>query len=225
VTAVVTASAPGHRWGRIRLACTAASTALLALAVIILGLLTPGYSQSADAVSRLASPGEPWALPARAVIVAYGLMVMIGAAPLGRYMERRGQVLEACLTLYGLASVVAGLAPKDQPGAVPTAISEVHIAASVLAGSLAITAMMLVSVCGPTRVSRYAAAVLALLTTLAATAFKYAWGTPTYGVRERIVLALGMCWISAFAIRALILAGGQRRLWPTSIRWPSGSRR
>jgi hypothetical protein len=45
---------------------------------------------------------------------------------------------------------------------------------------------------------------MALLTGLAAGIFKYAWGTQMYGISERILLGLGMCWISALAARALI---------------------
>jgi hypothetical protein len=37
---------------------------VFARAVIVIGSLTPGYDQWSDAVSRLASPAEPWALAA-----------------------------------------------------------------------------------------------------------------------------------------------------------------
>jgi hypothetical protein len=63
--------------------------------------------------------------------------------------------------------------------------------------------MTLVSRCGPTRATRRAAAVMALLTGLAAAIFRYTWGTQLYGISERILLGLGMCWISALAARAL----------------------
>jgi Protein of unknown function (DUF998) len=66
-------------WSRIRLGCAAASAAVLTLAVIVIGSLTPGYDQWSDAVSRLASPGEPWALAARAAFAVYGLLVVAGA--------------------------------------------------------------------------------------------------------------------------------------------------
>jgi hypothetical protein len=66
-------------WSRSRLGCAAASAAVFALAVIVIGSLTPGYDQWSDAVSQLASPGEPWALAARAAFAAYGLLVVAGA--------------------------------------------------------------------------------------------------------------------------------------------------
>jgi hypothetical membrane protein len=194
----------GRRWSHVRLGCVAGSVALLALAVIVLGSLTPGFDQRADAVSRLASPGEPWALAARAAFAVYGSLVLAGAGALRPSAGRYGPVLTGCLMLYGLAAVVAGLAPKDQPGAVHTTVSEVHVVAAVLAGALAIAAMTLVSTCGPTRVTRRAAAAMALLTVVAAVIFKYTWGTHVYGISERILLALGMCWISALAAGVLL---------------------
>jgi Protein of unknown function (DUF998) len=138
-------------WFRVRLGCAAASAGVFAFAVIVIGSLTPGYDQWSDAVSRLASPGERWALGARAAFAAYGLLVAAGACTLRRYAGRHGRTLARCLTLYGLACVIAGVAPKDQPGAAHTAVSQVHVAAAVLAGALAIGTMTLVSRCGPTR--------------------------------------------------------------------------
>lgn len=197
-----------RRWSHVRLGCTAASAAVLALAVLILGSLTPGYDQGADAVSRLASPGEPWALAARGAFVAYGLLVLAGVGALQPDAGRYGRPLAACLTIYGLACLVAGLAPKDQPGAPHTTVSEVHVVACVLAGALAIAAMTLVSRCGATPATRRTAAAMALLTTVAAIIFKYTWGTRVYGISERVVLGLGMCWISALAAGVLLSGHG-----------------
>ena len=176
---------------------------MFALAVIVIGSLTPGYDQWSDAVSRLASPGEPWALAARAAFAAYGLLVVAGASALRQYAGHQRHKLARCLTLYAVACVVAGLAPKDQPGTAHTVVSQVHVAAAALAGALAIGAMTLVSRCSPTRATRRAAAAMALLTGLAAAIFKYTWGTQLYGISERVLLGLSMRWISALAARAL----------------------
>jgi Protein of unknown function (DUF998) len=191
-------------WSRVRLGCAAASSAVFTLAVIVIGSLTPGYSQWSDAVSRLASPGERWALAARAVFAVYGLLVIAGASTLRQYADRRGRVLALCLVLYGMACIIAGVAPKDQPGAPHTLVSQVHVDAAILAGALAIGAMGLMSRCGLSRAARRAAAAMALLTGLAAVAFRFTWGTQVYGVSERVLLGLGMFWISALATRALI---------------------
>jgi hypothetical protein len=192
-----------REWSRIRLGGVAASAALFALAVVVLGALTPGYDQWSETVSRLGSPGERWALAARAVFMAYGLLVIAGAGALRHCVQRRGGALAFLLTLYGAACIVAGLAPKDQPG-VHTAASQVHVASTVVGGSLAIGAMVLVARYGLTRRARRTAAALALLTTMASVALRCTWGTPVYGLLERVVLGLGMCWISVLAARALI---------------------
>jgi hypothetical protein len=191
-------------WFRIRLGCAAASSAVFAFAVIVIGALTPGYSQWSDPVSRLASRGEPWALEARAAFATYGLLVVAGASALRQYGGHRGHRLARCLTLYGVACVVAGVAPKDQPGTSHTVVSQVHVAAAVLAGALALGAMTLVSRCGLTRTTRCAALVMALLTGLAAGIFSLTWGTQVYGLSERVLLGMGMVWISALAVCALM---------------------
>ncbi|MBO0837461.1 MAG: DUF998 domain-containing protein, partial [Actinobacteria bacterium] len=97
-------------WSRIRLGCAAASAAVFAGATIVIGSLTPGYDQWSEAVSRLASPREPLALAARTAFAAYGLLVVAGAGPLRQCAGCHGRTLARCLTLYGLACVVAGLA-------------------------------------------------------------------------------------------------------------------
>jgi Protein of unknown function (DUF998) len=115
---------------------------------------------------------------------------------------RRGDWLARCLVLYGTACVVAGLAAKNQPGTAPTVVSQPHVAAAVLAGALLLTAMALVSRSGVTPANRRATLVLALLTGSAAGIFRLVWGTHVYGLTERVLLALGMGWLSALAASA-----------------------
>jgi hypothetical protein len=191
-------------WFHVRLGCAAASSAVFAFAVIVIGSLTPGYSQWSDPVSRLASPGEPCALQARAAFAAYGLLVVAGAGALRQYAGHQGHRLARCLVLYGVACVAAGVAAKDQPGAAPTLVSQVHVVAALLAGALLLGAMTLVSRCGPTRTTRRAAVAMVLLTGLAAGIFRLTWGTPSYGLSERVLLGLGMGWISALATTAFV---------------------
>jgi hypothetical membrane protein len=199
----VNAGLASREWSRIRLGGVAASAALFALAVVVLGALTPGYDQWSETVSRLASPGERWALAARAVFIAYGLLVIVGASALRHCVQRHGGALALLLALYGAACIVAGLAPKDQPG-IHTATSQVHVASTVAGGALAIGAMVLVARYGLTRRARRTAAALALLTTMASVILRCTWGSPVYGLCERVVLGLGMCWISVLAARVLI---------------------
>lgn len=212
-------------WCRVRLGCAAASAGVFAAAVIVIGSITPGYDQWSDAVSRLASPGERWGLAARAAFAAYGLLVVAGAGALRPYAGRQGPTLTRCLTLYGVACIIAGVAPKDQRGAPHTAVSQLHVAAAILAGALAIGAMTLVARYGPAPATRRAAAAMALLTALAAGIFRFTWGTQVYGISERILLGLGMCWISVLAARALIQAQSSQRSWLSLLvtRWAGGS--
>jgi hypothetical protein len=191
--------------------------AALALAVVVLGALTPGYNQWSDTVSRLGSPGERWALAAPAVFIGYGLLVVAGAGPLRAAVQHHGRTLALLLGLYGVTGIVAGLAPKDQPGAPHTAASQVHVASTVVGGALAIGAMVLVASYGLTSRARHAAIVMALVTGLAAAVFRFTWGTAVYGLCERLVLGLGMGWISAQAlllVRQPVLDGVPDQLDP-----------
>jgi hypothetical protein len=56
---------------------------------------------------------------------------------------------------------------------------------------------------GLNRRARRAAIVMVALTGLAAAVFRFTWGTPVYGLLERLVLGLGMGWVSALAAQAL----------------------
>ncbi|HEY1671625.1 MAG TPA: DUF998 domain-containing protein [Streptosporangiaceae bacterium] len=215
----------------VRLGCVAASSAVFAAAVTVIGSLTPGYNQWSDTVSRLGSPGERWALATRVVFMAYGLLVITGAGALRPSVRRHGRTLALLLRLYGVTCIVAGLAPKDQPG-VHTIASQVHVASTVTGGALAIGAMLLVARYGLTPRARRAAAVLALLTTAAAVVLRCTWGTPVYGLSERVVLGLGMGWISALAGSALYqrrhAAGGTSASADVSAEvsvWVSGAER
>jgi hypothetical protein len=56
--------------------------------------------------------------------------------------------------------------------------------------------MTLASRCGVTRTARRAAIAMGLLTGLAAGVFALTWGTQVYGLTERVLLDLGMGWIT-----------------------------
>lgn len=199
-------------WAWIRLGCAASSFPVFAVAVIILGSVTPGYSQWSDPVSRLASPGEPWAPGARAVFAIYGVVIIASAGSLRNCGQRHGHWVSLVLALYGLACVVAGIAPKNQPGTPPTLASQVHVTAAVLAGALLVGAMVLISRCAATIVTRRTATAMAALTGAAAGIFRLTWGTHLYGLSERLLLGLGMGWLSALAASALTSARKQSQL-------------
>ena len=73
--------------------------------------------------------------------------------------------------------------------------------------------------CTAASVALFAAAVVVLgalapCTGLAAAVFRFTWGTPVYGLCERVVLGLGTGWISVLATRALTRPPGRAR-WRT----------
>jgi hypothetical protein len=66
---------------------------------------------------------------------------------------------------------------------------------------------------------------MALLTALAAGIFRFTWGSQVYGISERVLLGLGMCWISVLAARALIQFRSSQHSWLSLLvtRWAGGS--
>jgi hypothetical protein len=175
----------------------------LAVAVILAGL-QPGYSWTADTVSRLGSPGQPHALMVRTAMIAYGLLVLATAAPLRRLVERGGVVLVTLVGAYGGAAVVAGLAPKDGPAVPPTAASQVHVAATVLGGAALIGATLLVARHGRRSIDRVTAAMAGTAGLALAVAFRALWGSPVYGLIERALLSLAALWLVTVSLRSVL---------------------
>jgi len=186
-------------WARIRLGSASASFPVLAIGVLALGLLTPGYSQLADPVSRLASSGERWAAEAASLIAIYGAMVIVGSGSLRQYLPRRANLVTLLLTSYGAACIVVSIAPKNQPGTPPTLISQVHVSAVVIGGAMLFGAMGLVARCAASRTIRSTAIAVGALSAAGAVALRLTWGTHVYGLNERLLLALGMGWLSILA--------------------------
>jgi hypothetical protein len=175
--------------------CARLSGVVLAATVVVVGIMTPGYRPEADTVSRLASPGQPHAALARTGFVLYGLLVLAGTPAV------RGP--RWLVGLYGLAAVLAGLAPKDAAGAPQSAWSAIHVDAAVL-GGVAIVAAMVVVACDRACPSghRRSSVAAAVATVTAAVAFTLSWGSPVYGLLERIVLAVPAVWVGSTALAA-----------------------
>jgi len=191
------------RFRTTRLACLVAGTGLLVVAVVVIGAMAPGYDPMTDTVSRLGSPGQPYAIWARTAFVLYGLLVLGGAAPLGDVAPTRRRSLTTAIAIYAAAAVVAGLARKDPPDVPSTFVSEVHVGATIVGGAGILFAMILVSRHAPLRVDRRLATVVAALTTVGVVVFRFSWGSALYGLIERSFLALAMLWLAALAARLL----------------------
>jgi hypothetical membrane protein len=176
-----------------------AGPAVLGLTVAVVGSLSPGYDQWADTVSRLGSPGQPHALVARAGTLIYGLVVLAGARLLGEAVHGRSREVGGLIAVYGAGAVVAGLAPKDAPSAAHTLLSQVHVDATLVGGLGILVAMLLVA-CGASAVAeRRLAAVAFVVTGSGALAFRLCWGSPVYGLVERVMIASAALWVAGLA--------------------------
>ena len=144
-----------------RLGGVAASVVLLAVTVIVVGSETPGYSQWADTVSHLASPGQPHARVTQACIVLYGLLIIAGSRPLGGRVPGRDRLLARLVALYGVAAVVAGVAPKDAPAVRRSLMSAIHVDATIAGGICIVAAMVVVASAAPELSARRLSAAVA----------------------------------------------------------------
>jgi hypothetical protein len=131
----------------------------------------------------------------RAALVTTGLIVVAVAPGIATAAVARGRGLARLLRLSGAATVVAGLAPKDRPGVPASTVSQLHVAAALVAVVALLAAMVVVAVSGPRRRDRTAATLAATLTVAAGAAFPFLWGTSLYGAAERAVLAVPACWL------------------------------
>jgi hypothetical protein len=197
---VIAPTSASLRAARIR--CIFAAAAVLAATIIVVGAMTSGYRPWADAVSRLASRDEPHRLVARAGLVLYGALVLIGAGPLAERDPAHQRLLAWLIGGFGVAGVVAGLAPKDPPRAPHTLISHVHVASTIVGGAMLLGAMAVVARFAPSRCDRRTAAGIGGVTTLGVVIFPFTWGSRIYGVLEISLLALATAWLVILAMRS-----------------------
>jgi hypothetical membrane protein len=195
-----------------------ASVPVLVATVVVVGSITPGYSQMADTVSRLGSPGQPHAWVARTGFVLYGLLVAAGAGSLGGQAPGRPRTLTWLVRGYAAAAVVAGLASKDPPGPVHTTTSQVHVVATIVGGGLLVAAMALVAHRTTARAARLVAVSFAAVTLMGAVVFRLTWGSSYYGLVERVLLAAGALWVAS-------LARDERRAGAATNRFQDSERR
>jgi hypothetical protein len=174
----------------------AVSAPALAIAFTLAAVHTPGYSNWRDTVSRLGSPGQSWAAFTRASFVGYGVVVLVASGPL-RDALRLPAAFGGLVRIYGVCAVIAGLAPKDMPGAPHTWMSSMHVASTIIGGCSIVGAMVLIFVADLPRPMRRLTFIAALATIAAAITLRFTWGSDFYGATERVLLLAAVGWLSA----------------------------
>ena len=161
------------------------TASIAALTVAIAGMLTPGYDPMTRTISRLASPGMPYAGAVAFAIVLVALSCFALAAAL-TYQSAR---LRAALVVAACALLVTAAVHLDPASATATAIH--RLASGVSALALAISpALMKRPYPRPSLiVGMVEAGVLATAPVLVVTPFN-AWGA-----WERMLLALALAWL------------------------------
>lgn len=208
-----------HRQRRVS-ALTAAAV-LLGVTVLVTGALTPGYDHRYDTVSRLASPGQHFAMVVRSAIVAVGVLVTLTARTLRDSAAPYRRPVSLLVGVAGAAAVVVGLAPKDPPDVGPTTLSQLHVAASLIGVGALVAAMAYVTWSSPHRAERRRSAASLTLIVIAGTAFPLAWGSVVYGLLQRIILLTALAWLVA-AARRNRRSGGDARDRPELARQALG---
>lgn len=176
------------------MALTAAAL-LLGVAVVGAGQLTPGYDHRYDTVSRLASPGQPFAVAVRSVIVAVGVLVTLTARMLRGSAASYRRLVSRLVAVAGAATVVVGVAPKDPPEVDPTTASRLHVAASLIGVGALVAAMIYVTWSSPHHMERRLSAGSLTLIVIASAAFPFTWGSAIYGLLQRVILLTALAWL------------------------------
>ena len=179
-----------------------AAAVLLGVTVVVTGELTPGYDHRYDTVSRLASPGQPYAMVVRSAIVAVGVLVVLNAEALRTSAATDRRLVSLLVGVAGAAVVVLGAAPKDPSDVGPTTVSQLHVAASLTGVGALVAAMVCVTWSSPHRADRRRSAASLTLIVTAGTAFPLTWGSVVYGLLQRVILLTALAWLVATAGRA-----------------------
>lgn len=200
---------------RILLGCGPAAGVVLVIAVAWASAVTPGFSQSADTISRLAAPGQPHPWILRSGLVLCGLLSAAFGAGLFRSLRRglfRWGVL-AGLAVFGIATAITGLA-RDYPvrgGSAPEWQGALHNAAARFAiyGIIAAMAALVPAALGRQSAHRHSAAVSAVALTLVAVTglFYPEVSASVRGLVQRLALSIVFAWMAAAAVIARRAAG------------------
>jgi hypothetical membrane protein len=186
-----------------------AAPVFFAVAVIVLGAYTPGYSHVYHTISELGETGAPYAGAASMVFIVTGLMIaLFGYGLLKSIPKYESQVFTGiCVIFYALLDFVgSGVFPVDSGGAANTVVASIHVNMTIL-GEMAALAMPVVflwdteNVLGWTQLRKFSMWI-AVFSIPASMFLVYAIGGNTPGVNDspiglaqRILVGLFLTWI------------------------------
>jgi hypothetical protein len=196
---------------RVLFMCGMAAVLLYVLAVILGGILRPGYSHLSMAVSELIESGAPNMLLLDVIFIVYNVLLMVFAWAVG--MSTRGEglrlitagsIILGVVGLLGLALIA--FFPMDPRGAAPTIQGTGHL---FLAGALSIGSILTVFFLGVGSKVRdgfwfysLASGILVLVAGGFAAALA-AQGSPFLGLAERLTIGLFLQWIFVFSAKLM----------------------
>jgi hypothetical protein len=172
---------------------------LLAGTVVVVGALTPGYSHARDTVSLLAASGHAISVAACTGMALYGALVIAGAHALDGRLEAGAPRVRALVCLYGASAIVAGLAPK-YPSEPHALLSRLHVAATIAGGAALLGAMSIAAIRAPSSRDRCVSRTALVLVAIGVLVFRWTWDSPIYGLVERTLLLIAICWIANMAM-------------------------
>jgi hypothetical protein len=193
---------------RLLFGCGAAAVVVYLAAVVLGGLLSPGYNHLSMAVSELIAAGAPNKLLLDALFTAYNVLLGVFAFVLvmsvrneGRASATVGSWLVAAIAVLGI--VMTLFFPMDARGSASTLDGTLHL---VLAGALSLcTILAMVLVCMGLR-ARDAfwiyCAVSAVLTVVSGGLAAAAAATthPLMGLAERVTIGIFLQWVFVYAV-------------------------
>jgi len=192
---------------RLLLLAGPAAAVAYGVAVVLGGLLRPGYSHVSQAVSELLEVGAPNKAALNTLFLAYNVLTAVfslGVFRAGANDKSRRALASAAATVL-LAGAVVGFTtvffPQDVPGTPATVTGGMHIALAALSSLSSMAAILLVCLWLRNRSAARGYAVYSLVTLIVVfvtggvAAATTAAGIPINGLAERLTIGAFLQWM------------------------------